>query len=135
MQNQASPIPARRQLSQSTTGQAPKTSSLSSGSPSPIRRAPPSYESIRQSPEKSGKIQVRSINLPMIHNTSFVYKSVLYTFDELINVSTIGWLYRIRNKFWQCRIYCIIGFLTRWIYCFNCSWLRWRLSSVYGYVC
>ena len=67
MQNQASPIPARRQLSQSTTGQAPKTSSLSSGSPSPIRRAPPSYESIRQSPEKSGKIQVPSISLPMIH--------------------------------------------------------------------
>ena len=76
MQNQASPVPARRQLSQSTTGQAPKTSSLSSGSPSPIRRAPPSYESIRQSPEKSGKIQVTSINLPMIHNTSFVYKSI-----------------------------------------------------------
>ena len=81
MQNQASPIPARRQLSQSTTGQAPKTSSLSSGSPSPIRRAPPSYESIRQSPEKSGKIQVKSTNSPMIHSTSFVYKSIFYTFD------------------------------------------------------
>lgn len=33
------------------------TGGSSSGSPSPIRRAPPSYESIRQSPEKSGKLQ------------------------------------------------------------------------------
>lgn len=34
------------------------TGGSSSGSPSPIRRAPPSYESVRQSPEKSGKGQV-----------------------------------------------------------------------------
>jgi hypothetical protein len=52
MQNHPSPTPARRHISHGSTGGA------SSGSPSPIRRAPPSYESIRQSPEKSGKVQV-----------------------------------------------------------------------------
>ena len=50
MQNQPSPTPARRQFSHGTSAQT------ASGSPSPIRRAPPSYDSIRQSPEKSGKV-------------------------------------------------------------------------------
>ena len=50
MQNQPSPTPARRQFTHGTSAQT------ASGSPSPIRRAPPSYDSIRQSPEKSGKV-------------------------------------------------------------------------------
>ena len=62
MQNYPSPTPARRQVSHGTTGQTPLTGGTSSGSPSPIRRAPPSYESVRQSPEKSGKIQVVPYN-------------------------------------------------------------------------
>ena len=52
MQNQPSPTPARRQFTHGTSGQT------AAGSPSPIRRAPPSYDSIRQSPEKSGKVQI-----------------------------------------------------------------------------
>ena len=63
MQNHPSPIPARRHISHGTTGQTPLTGGTSSGSPSPIRRAPPSYESIRQSPEKSGKLQVLQIKI------------------------------------------------------------------------
>ena len=58
MQNHPSPTPARRHISHGSSGQTPLTGGASSGSPSPIRRAPPSYESIRQSPEKSGKVQV-----------------------------------------------------------------------------
>ena len=51
MQSQPSPTPARRQFTHGTSAQS------ASGSPSPIRRAPPSYDSIRQSPEKSGKVK------------------------------------------------------------------------------
>ena len=56
MQNQASPTPARRQFTHGTSAQTV------SGSPSPIRRAPPSYDSIRQSPEKSGKVEINVYN-------------------------------------------------------------------------
>ena len=55
MQSQPSPTPARRQFTHGTSAQS------ASGSPSPIRRAPPSYDSIRQSPEKSGKVKIRIV--------------------------------------------------------------------------
>ena len=55
MQNYPPPTPPRRQSSQGSSGQI--LAGSSSASPSPIRRAPPSYESVRQSPEKSGKVQ------------------------------------------------------------------------------